>query len=111
MPQPITFNTVREIALGLPGAADGMSYGAPAVKVNGKLFIRWREDLNAIVLKTTFEEREAMMEEDPKVYYITDHYLNYEWVLVSLEHVSRDVLPDLIKRSYDLAKKGRNERK
>ena len=48
-----------------------------------------------------------MMEEDPKVYYITDHYLNYEWVLVSLEHVSRDVLPDLIKRSYDLAKKGK----
>jgi hypothetical protein len=107
MPQPITFNTVREIALGLPGAADGMSYGAPAVKVNGKLFIRWREDLNAIVLKTTFEEREAMMDEDPKVYFITDHYLNYEWVLVSLEHVSPDVLPDLIKPSYDLARKGK----
>jgi len=98
---------VREIALGLPKAEDGLSYGAPAVKGNGKLFIRWREDLNAIVLKTTFDEREAMMEEDPKVYYITDHYLKYEWVLVSLEHVSRDVLPDLIKRSYDLAKKGK----
>jgi len=107
----MSFDVVREIALGLPGAEDGLSYGAPAVKVNGKLFVRWREDLNAIVLKTTFEEREAMMDEDPKVYFITDHYLNYEWVLLSLEHVSRDVLPDLIKRSYDLAKKGRNERK
>jgi len=107
----MSFDVVREIALGLPGAEEGLSYGAPAVKVNGKLFVRWREDLNAIVLKTTFEEREAMMDEDPKVYFITDHYLNYEWVLLSLEHVSRDVLPDLIKRSYDLAKKGRNERK
>ena len=103
----IGLDDVREIALGLPGAEDGMSYGAPAVKVKGKLFVRWREDLNAIVLKTTFDEREAMMEEDPEVYYITDHYLNYEYVLVSLEHVSRDVLPDLVKRSYDLAKKGK----
>jgi len=103
----MSFDVVREIALKLPGAEDGLSYGAPAVKVNGKLFIRWREDLNAIVLKTTFEEREAMMDEDPKVYFITDHYLNYEWVLVSLEHVSPDVLPDLIKPSYDLARKGK----
>src|SRR5262245_279548 len=100
----VIFDHVRKVALQLPGAEDGMSYGAPAVKVNGKLFVRWREDLDAIVLKTTFEEREAMMEEDPKVYFITDHYLNYEYVLVSLEHVSRDVLPELIRRSYDLAK-------
>ena len=99
----ITFETIREIALGLPNAADGMSYGAPALKVNGKLFIRWREDLNAIVLKTTFEEREAMMAEQPDVYFITDHYLNYEWVLVSLEYVPAAALPDLIKRAYNLA--------
>jgi len=103
----VTFDTVREIALELVGAEDGMSYGAPAVKVKGKLFVRWRDDLNAIVLKTTFDEREAMMEEDPKIYFITDHYLNYEYVLVSLEHVSREVLPELIRRSYDLAKKGK----
>ena len=101
------FDNIREIALKLPNVADGMSYGAPALKVGGKLFIRWREDLNAIVLRTTFDEREAMMEEDPKVYFITDHYLNYEWVLVSLEHVSPDALPDLIGRAYNLAKKSR----
>ena len=103
----LTFDRIRKIALELPGADDGMSYGAQAVKVNGKLFVRWREDLNAIVLKTTVDEREAMMEEDPKVYFITDHYLNYEYVLVSLEHVSREVLPELIRRSFDLAKKGK----
>lgn len=102
-----TFETIREIALELPGVADGLSYGAPALKVNGKLFFRWRQDLNAIVLKTTFEEREEMIAEDPKVYFITDHYLEYEWVLVSLEHVSRDVLPDLVRRAHGLARAGK----
>lgn len=101
----IMFDTVREIALELPGAEDGISYGAPALKVKGKLFIRWREDLNAIVLKTTFEEREAMMAEQPDVYFITDHYLKYEWVLVSLEHVAADALPDLVKHAFDLARR------
>ena len=100
----ISYETVREIALALPNVDDGLSYGAPALKVNGKhLFVRLREDLNAIVLKTTFEEREELMAGDPQAYFITDHYLNYEYVLVSLEHVRRDALGDLIRRAYQLA--------
>ena len=81
----ITYETVREIALALPNVEDGLSYGDAALKVGGKhLFVRWREDLDAIVLKTTFEEREDLMAADPKVYFITDHYLKYEYVLVTL---------------------------
>ena len=100
----ITYETVREIALGLPNVEDGLSYGAPALKVGGKkLFVRWREDLDAVVLKTTFDEREDLMAADPDVYFITDHYLNYEYVLVNLKTVSREALSDMIRRSYTLA--------
>ncbi|MFM9903767.1 MAG: MmcQ/YjbR family DNA-binding protein [Pyrinomonadaceae bacterium] len=98
----ITYETVRQIALALPNAEDGLSYGAPALKVRKKLFVRFREELNAVVLKTTFEEREELMAADPAVYYITDHYLNYEYILVSLEHVGEDALTDMIRRSYNL---------
>lgn len=48
-----TFEDVRRIALALPGVEDGVSYGAPALKVNGNLLIRLRDDLGAIVVKTT----------------------------------------------------------
>ncbi len=100
----IDYETVRQIAHTLPNVEDGLNYGAPALKVNGKhLFIRLREDLNAIVLKTTFEEREELVAADPQVYFITDHYLNYEWVLVSLEHVREDALGDLVRQAYNLA--------
>lgn len=33
----LSFNTVRMLALSLPGVVDGTAYGAPAVKLRGKL--------------------------------------------------------------------------
>jgi hypothetical protein len=99
-----TFENVRKSALALPNVEDGLSYGAPALKVGGTLIIRLREDLNAIVVLTTFEEREEMMAADPKMYYITDHYLNYPYVLVSLENVHEDALTDLVRAAHRLAK-------
>ena len=100
----IGWEDVREIALRLAGVEDGLSYGAPALKVGGKhLIVRWREDLNAIVVKTTFDEREGLMAEEPDVYFITDHYLNYEWVLVNLATVTRDALEAMITRAHLLA--------
>ncbi len=101
----VTYEEVREMALALPNVEDGLSYGAPALKLNGKqMFIRLRDDLNAIVLKTTYGEREELMAAEPSIYYITDHYLNYEYVLVSLENVDVDALEEMIGRSYDLAR-------
>jgi len=102
----ITWDDVREIALRLPRVEDGMSYGAPALKIGGKhLIVRWREDLNAIVVKTTFDEREGLMAEEPEVYFITDHYLNYEWVLVNLATVTPEALEAMIARAHQLAGK------
>ncbi len=104
----IDWEVVREIAFQLPNVEDGLSYGAPALKINGKhLFIRWREDLNAVVVKTTFEERDELMAADPEVYFITDHYLNYEWVLVSLENVGENALGEMIRRAHRLASAGK----
>ena len=100
----MTWDEVREIARRLPAVEDGLSYGAPALKVGGKhLIVRWREDLNAVVVKTTFDEREGLMAESPDVYFITDHYLNYEWVLINLATVSHDALEAMITRAHQLA--------
>lgn len=39
-----TFDTVRRLALALPGVEEGVSYGTPAFRVRGKLLARLRED-------------------------------------------------------------------
>jgi hypothetical protein len=49
-----------------------------------------------IVLRMPFEEREAMMAEAPEKYFITDHYKDYEWILVKLPNISEAEMRDLL---------------
>jgi hypothetical protein len=54
----VTYDTVRRLGLALPGAEESTSYGTPALKVKGKLFVRLHQDLDKIVLPVPFERRE-----------------------------------------------------
>src|SRR5437016_14175441 len=99
-PKPITFDTVRQIAQTLPGAEESTSYGTPAFKVKGKLFARQHQDGESLVIGVDFEEREEMMSAAPEKFYITDHYLNYPWMLVRLSNVRSDELRDLLIGSW-----------
>jgi hypothetical protein len=103
----MTFEEVRRMALSLEGVVESTSYGTAAFKVGGKLIARWRDDLESLVLGTTFEERDEMMAADPETYFITDHYLNYPWVLVRLSRVHADALRDLLGRAARLALVGK----
>ena len=110
---PAAFEAVRRIALSLDNVEEGTSYGTPAFKVGGELFVRMHQDGESLVVRTDFEQREELMASDPKTYYITDHYLNYEWVLVSLSRVQPDALRDLMGMAWKLAaaSKGRSSRR
>ena len=97
---PVTFETVRQLALALPGVEEGMSYGTPAWKVKGKLFARQHQDGESLVISVDFDQREMLMAEQPETFYITDHYLNYPWVLVRLAKVRVDQLPDVLRQAW-----------
>ena len=99
----VTYDTVRRLALALPNVEEGTSYGTPALKVGGQLFVRLHQDLDKIVLKMPFDRREEMMAADPQIYFITDHYAEYPYILVSLAHVRADALPDLLNLAYRAA--------
>src|SRR6266404_7652278 len=98
--KPVTFDTVRQIAQTLPGAEESTSYGTPAFKVKGKLFARQHQDGESLVVGVDFEEREELMAAAPEKFYITDHYLNYPWMLVRLSAVRRNEIRDLLIRSW-----------
>src|SRR5262249_33504122 len=87
--------------LSFPGVDEGVSYGTPALRVAGKLMVRLREDGDSLVLlKVDFLEREMMMNADPDVFYITEHYRNYPSVLVRLSKVRRDELRALPEQTW-----------
>jgi hypothetical protein len=99
------FEDIRRIALALDNVVECKSYGTTGFKAGGKLFARQHQDGKSLVLATTFEEREALMAEDPETYYITDHYLNYPWVLIGLSRIHPDALGDLMTRAWRIASK------
>lgn len=98
--KPAQFKTACEIARSLPGAEESTSYGTPAFKVQGKLFARFHQDGESLVVSVDFDEREEMMAADPEKFYITDHYKNYPWILVRLAKVTPAELRDLMSGSY-----------
>src|SRR5438552_15768153 len=100
IPVGMTFDTVRQIAQTLPGAEESTSYRTPAFKVKKKLFARQHQDGESLVIAVDFEVREEMMSAAPEKFYITDHYLNYPWMLVRMSKVRPDELRDLVIGSW-----------
>jgi hypothetical protein len=98
--EPAEFQVVRRIARALEGVEEWTWYGTPGFKVGGTGFARLHQDGESLVVHVDFEQREALMEADPETYYITDHYLNYEWILVRLSRVRPDALRDLLRGAW-----------
>jgi len=53
----ISLDDVRKLALALPEAEEGTSYGTAAWRVKGKLFARALEDARSIVIKVDLDAR------------------------------------------------------
>jgi hypothetical protein len=99
----VTFEMVRMLALALPEAEDGSSYGTPAFKVGGVLFARLHQDGESLVVKIDKDERSMRMKAEPETFHITDHYRNYPWILVRLASVDPDDLRDLLEEAWRLS--------
>lgn len=81
----MTFEEMEAIVLSFPGVEKGVSYGAPAYKVNGKFFTRLRrEDDSLVLLEVSFDEREMLMEAEPGTFHLTPHYKDYPSVLARM---------------------------
>jgi hypothetical protein len=96
----IDFDTVRKIGLALPGVEKSTAYGAPALKVRGKLLAcvptHRSAEQGSLAVRVGFDDRAELLAVAPDVYYVTDHYLNYSAVLVRMSRVTPDVLRDLL---------------
>ena len=98
----ISWAATRDLALALPGVEEGSSYGMPACKVKGKLFLRLKEDGVTIVVRIDQFKREILLHAEPETFFITDHYLTYPWILVRLASVRRETLHELLEQAWRL---------
>jgi hypothetical protein len=98
------YRRVCQLALKLPGVEESTSYGTPALKVKGRFMCRLRTEAEgALALCCDFVDRQMLLQADPNVFFVTDHYLNYPMILVRLNKVRRSVLPELLERAWRMA--------
>src|SRR5947209_17733285 len=100
----LTFDEVREIGLALPRTKKSTAWGTPVLKVDGRIFagipIHKSAEPGSVMLSVDAASRDAMIEEQPDIYYTAAHYENYSVVLVRLARINRDVLEDLVRMSH-----------
>jgi hypothetical protein len=110
-----TFDDVAQLALALPGTAESLSRGCRQWKVRDKLFV-WerplrRADLAALgdgapegpILGASVEHliaKEALLADDPGVFFTTPHFDGYPAVLVRLDHASAATLEEVVVEAW-----------
>ena len=99
----VGIEVVRELSLALPGTEETTSYGTPGFMVRRKLFARLREEGDVLVVKVDRDERAALIDSEPDVYFVTPHYENYGFVLVRLNAVEENELREILTESWRLA--------
>jgi hypothetical protein len=74
-----------ELGLELPEVEEGIWFRTPALKVRDKSFVRLKEDGQSVVFLTeNVDEQEFLIQAQPEIYFITDHYRGWPAVLARL---------------------------
>jgi hypothetical protein len=110
-----TWDEVRTIALSLPETGEGSSYGNLGWNVKDKGFV-WerplrRGDLEALgdkapdgpILAARVPDlgaKEALLADDPDVYFTTPHFNGYPAILVRLDRIALPELRELIVEAW-----------
>jgi hypothetical protein len=98
---PLSFDAVRKIGLDLPDVVDGTAYGAPALKLGGKILAciptNKSAEPDSIVVHIDLEHRAELLRQDPQTYYVTEHYAPHSAVLVRLAKITRTELKELLR--------------
>jgi hypothetical protein len=88
----------------LPGVVRSTAYGSAALKVGGRLMACVPTNKSAepgsLMVRVDRNERQTMLAEAPELYYVTEHYLGYDAVLVRLAQLNQELLNDLLAMAH-----------
>jgi hypothetical protein len=96
----MTWDDVATMALALPGATLGTSYGRAAVVVRGKMFVVIGKTPDHIVLRLALDEVDMLMATDPDCFYQTPHYQGWPAVQARLDNADPDRIGLLLARAW-----------
>ena len=94
------FAPVVAIGKTLPDVEVTTTWGTPALKTRGTMFACIASHKSAepdtLVVMMEIADRDALIAEEPDLYYLKDHYVGHPCVLVRLRRVTPDALHGLV---------------
>jgi hypothetical protein len=107
-PSGDAFDPIRTASLGLTDVAVEIRYdGSPVLRRRGVFVAGFATHPSAepgtLVVRSTFEDREWLLEDAPETYYLTDYYRPHPVVLARLSLLDQAALHDLLSVSSRLA--------
>src|ERR1700743_3344941 len=87
----------RKIMLAMEGTSEAPYFGKPAVFYAEGFVGRVHDKEDAVALRVgTIEMRDVMLEAEPRLFYITDHYKPWPMLLARLKKLDRATLKELV---------------
>ena len=103
------FAPVAAIGRTLPDVEETTTWGKPTLKVGGRMFVciasHKSAEPDSLMLRVGFDRRDALVAEDPDVFYLTGHYEAYPVVLVRMARIDRGDLHRLLREGWEFARR------
>ena len=93
----LTKAEARKLMLSVKGTSEGPYFGRPSVFYGESFVGRVHDKEEAVALRIgTIEMRDVMLEAEPRLFYITDHYKPWPMLLARLKILDRATLKQLV---------------
>lgn len=98
----MTFDDIRRIALSFPEVEEYRLFDSPAFRIRKRLLACTAKiDPDTLMLKVPDRlEREYHLATSPDVYYLTDHYVSFQCLLVKMPLADPEELRQLFEQAW-----------
>jgi hypothetical protein len=94
---PLSHAEARKIMLAVPGTDERLWFNQPSVFIHDRFLSKVHHKEDAVTLQVaSMEMRDMMLEVEPKLFYITDHYRKFPFVLIRLSALTAKVLKEIL---------------
>ncbi|MBV9550481.1 MAG: hypothetical protein JO256_12505 [Alphaproteobacteria bacterium] len=93
----LTHDQAWKIILAVPGAENRLWFNQPSGFVHDRFLAKVHHKEEAVTLQVgSMEMRDMMLEAKPDLFYITDHYRKFPFVLIRLKTLTAKVLKEIL---------------
>ena len=86
----LTKAEARKIMLAIPGTDERLWFREPSVFIHDRFLAKTHKKEDAVTMQVgSMEMRDMMLEAEPDLFYITDHYRNFPFVLARLKALTK----------------------